>query len=64
MKILLLADIHSNWPALAAINETYDACLFLGDLVEYATDPIPCIDWVHARATAAIRGNHDHAVAQ
>ena len=64
MKILLLADIHSNWPALAAINETFDACLFLGDLVEYATDPIPCIDWVHARATAAIRGNHDHAVAQ
>jgi putative phosphoesterase len=64
MKILLLADIHSNWPALAAINETYDACLFLGDLVEYATDPLPCIDWVRARATAAIRGNHDHAVAQ
>jgi len=64
MKILLVADIHSNWPALAAINETYDACLFLGDLVDYATDPIPCIDWVRARVTAAIRGNHDHAIAQ
>ncbi len=64
MKILLLADIHSNWPALAAIDESYDACLFLGDLVEYATDPIPCIDWVRTRATAAVRGNHDHAVAQ
>jgi putative phosphoesterase len=64
MKILLLADIHSNWPALAAIKETYDVCLFLGDLVDYATDPIPCIDWVRARAAAAVRGNHDHAVAQ
>ena len=64
MKILLLADIHSNWPALAAINETYDACLFVGDLVDYATDPIPCIDWIRARVTAAVRGNHDHAVAQ
>ncbi|MGE3315281.1 MAG: metallophosphoesterase [Planctomycetaceae bacterium] len=64
MKILLLADIHSNWPALAAIEESFDACLFLGDLVDYATDPIPCIDWVRARAAAAIRGNHDHAVAQ
>lgn len=64
MKILVVADIHSNWPALAAIEETFDACLFLGDLVDYATDPIPCIDWVRARAAAAIRGNHDHAVAQ
>jgi putative phosphoesterase len=64
MKILLLADIHSNWPALAAIKETYDACLFLGDLVDYATDPLPCIDWVRTHATAAVRGNHDHAVAQ
>jgi hypothetical protein len=39
MKILLLADIHSNWAALSAIKETYDVCLFLGDLVDYATDP-------------------------
>ncbi len=37
MKILLLADIHSNWAALSAIKETYDVCLFLGDLVDYAT---------------------------
>jgi putative phosphoesterase len=64
MKILIVADIHSNWPALSAIDETYDVCLFVGDLVDYATDPIPCIDWVRSRVTAAIRGNHDHAVAQ
>jgi putative phosphoesterase len=64
MKILILADIHSNWPALAAINETFDACFFLGDAVDYATDPIPCIDWLREHATAAVRGNHDHAVAQ
>ena len=49
---------------LAAIKETYDACLFLGDLVDYATDPIPCIDWVREKAAAAVRGNHDHGVAQ
>jgi putative phosphoesterase len=64
MRILVLADIHSNWSALAAVQEKFDACLFLGDLVDYATDPLPCIDWVRTRATAAIRGNHDHAVAQ
>jgi len=64
MKILLLADIHANWTALSAIDESFDACLFLGDLVDYGTDPVPCVEWVREHATAAVRGNHDHAVAQ
>lgn len=64
MKILLVADIHSNWPALSAIEERFDACLFLGDLVDYCTDPTPCLNWVRTNATGAVRGNHDHAVAQ
>ena len=64
MKILVLSDIHSNWPALQAIDESFDACLFAGDLVDYATDPIPCIDWIRRNATASVRGNHDHAIAQ
>lgn len=64
MKILLLADIHANWPALSAIDESFDACLFLGDLVDYGSNPAPCIDWVRANARFAVRGNHDHAVAQ
>jgi len=64
MKILVLADIHANWPALSAIRESFDACLFLGDLVDYGANPIACINWVREHATAAVRGNHDHAVAQ
>ncbi|HLJ09759.1 MAG TPA: YfcE family phosphodiesterase [Planctomycetaceae bacterium] len=64
MRILVLADIHSNWPALSAIQESFDACLFIGDLVDYASNPVPCVEWVQAHATAAVRGNHDHAVAQ
>lgn len=64
MKILLLADIHANWVALSAIRETFDVCLFLGDLVEYGTDPVPCIDWVRSHAHMAVRGNHDHSTAQ
>jgi putative phosphoesterase len=64
MKILVLADIHANWPALSAIREPFDACLFLGDLVDYGSNPVPCIEWVKTHATAAVRGNHDHAVAQ
>jgi len=64
MKILVLADIHANWPALAAIRESYDACFFLGDLVDYASSPVPCVEWIQQHVTAAVRGNHDHAVAQ
>ena len=64
MKILIIGDIHSNRVALSSIKETFDACLFVGDLVDYATDPVPCIEWVRQHSTARIRGNHDHAVAQ
>ncbi len=64
MRILLIADIHANWPALQAIQEPFDECLFLGDLVDYGLEPGPCIQWVMERATHAIRGNHDHGVAQ
>ena len=41
MRILLLADIHGNWPALQALNEPHDVCLCLGDLVDYALEPAP-----------------------
>src|SRR5579872_5723198 len=64
MKILVLADIHANWPALAAIKESFDACLFIGDLVDYASNPVPCVEWIKAHDTVGVRGNHDHAVAQ
>jgi putative phosphoesterase len=64
MRILLLADLHGNWPALQALNEPYDVCLCLGDLVDYGLEPAPCIDWVRRKAQYAVRGNHDHGVAQ
>lgn len=64
MKILVVADIHANWPALSAIQESFDACLFAGDLVDYGVEPAPCIEWVRKYAAASVRGNHDHAVAQ
>jgi putative phosphoesterase len=64
MRILLLADIHANWPALAAISEPFDQCLVLGDLVDYGLEPTPCIEWARKNASHVIRGNHDHGVAQ
>jgi len=50
--------------ALAAIQEEFDVCLFLGDLVDYGLDPLPCIEWVRATCKYAVRGNHDHGAAQ
>src|SRR6478736_1917366 len=64
MRILLLSDIHSNWPALQAVRESSDLCLFLGDLVDYGGEPKQCVEWVKKWDTHAIRGNHDHGAAQ
>jgi putative phosphoesterase len=64
MRILLIADVHANWPALRAINEPYDVCLCLGDLVDYGLQPSPCIAWVKEHARYTVRGNHDHGAAQ
>ena len=64
MRILLIADIHGNRSALDAIDEPHDACLCVGDLVDYGPEPGACIDWVRERALACVRGNHDHGAAQ
>jgi putative phosphoesterase len=67
MKILVLSDIHANWPALSALaaaETPFDLCVCLGDLVDYGPDPGPCVRWVMENASYAIRGNHDHGVAQ
>jgi putative phosphoesterase len=64
MRILLISDVHANRAALEAIAEPHDACLCVGDLVDYGLEPAPVIDWVHAHVQACVRGNHDHMVAQ
>lgn len=64
MRILVVSDIHANWPALAAIDEPHDVCLCLGDLVDYGPDPAACVRWAMENADYSVRGNHDHGVAQ
>jgi putative phosphoesterase len=63
-RVLLLADIHSNWPALQAINEPFDVCICLGDIVDYGLEPGPCIEWVRKNCKYTVRGNHDHGACQ
>lgn len=65
MRVLLLADVHANWEALLSLQRAEpppDAVLFAGDAVGYGPDPAPCARWLLANATAAVRGDHDHAI--
>lgn len=66
MRVLLLADVHSNWEALLSLQRAEarpDAVLFAGDAVGYGPDPSHCARWLLANATTAVRGNHDDALA-
>jgi len=50
--------------ALETIDkENVDEIYCLGDIVGYGAEPGPCVDLVRTHCTAAVRGNHDEAVA-
>jgi len=65
MKLLVLADIHSNRAALEAIleKEEYDAVLCLGDLVDYGPEPRSVIKIIRQISSFTIMGNHDLSLA-
>lgn len=68
MTIAVLSDVHANLEALTAVlrvvdREAPDLLVSLGDLVGYNADPAACVPAVLDRAAAAVRGNHDKAVA-
>ena len=68
MKILLISDVHGNWPALQAVlaaEPEVDQILCLGDLVNYGPQPAECIAWAMQTLTSdwLVQGNHDRAVA-
>ena len=72
MRVVLLADVHSNLEALTACLEHarargFDALAFVGDLVGYNADPEPVIDLVAeqaARGAIVVKGNHDAAAVE
>jgi putative phosphoesterase len=66
MKLLIVSDIHGNWPALQAVLQAEpdaDQILCLGDLVNYGPQPAECVRWALTvgKAGRFIQGNHDHA---
>ncbi len=65
MKLLILSDIHGNWPALEAVlraEPDYDSVAFCGDIVDYGPNPVECLHWVAEHAEYRVRGNHDNAL--
>jgi len=64
MKLLVISDIHANWPALRAIQEEADAVVCLGDMVSYGPFPRECVAWVRDHAKYVVRGNHDTALSR
>src|SRR5271157_3985598 len=67
MTILIISDIHGNWPALQAVlaaEPGVDQILCLGDLVNYGPQPAECVAWAMKTLTPdwLIQGNHDRAV--
>lgn len=72
MKILLLADIHGNFPALEAITEQlrqkgqpldqFDQVCNCGDSTVYAPFPNECLAWLEAQHSISVRGNTDDGV--
>jgi putative phosphoesterase len=66
MKLLILSDIHGNWPALQAVlkaERSWDAVAFCGDVVDYGPNPVECVRWIAKHAEFRVRGNHDNALA-
>jgi putative phosphoesterase len=63
VKIVVITDLHGNFDALRALPEVYDELWVLGDLVNYGPEPAAVVDFVKAKSTVTVRGNHDHSIA-
>ncbi len=65
MRVLILADIHGNMPALSEIaaRESWDLMICLGDLVDYGPWPDEVIDFIMENADYTVMGNHDYSLA-
>ena len=67
-KLLVLSDIHANYPALKAIEkhvdpDRFDRIVCAGDLTVYSTFPNETIEWFRRRTTpVCIAGNTDKRV--
>jgi len=67
MRILLISDIHANFPALQAVEQffhrhQFDYIINCGDSVVYAPFPNETLQWLINKKTISILGNTDKKV--
>lgn len=67
IRILLISDIHGNYPALKAIDQQLDATTFhyiinSGDSLVYAPFPNETLNWLAEHQVLSILGNTDKKV--
>lgn len=67
MRILLISDLHGNYPALQAVAKEADPKKFdlicnCGDTTVYAPFPNECIKWLRKHKVISILGNTDRKV--
>ncbi len=67
LQILLLSDIHGNYPALMSIEEklptiNFDFIINCGDSIVYAPFPNETLEWLRKREVISILGNTDKKV--
>jgi len=64
VRVLVVSDVHGNWPALEAVAAVpHDAVLCLGDVVGYGPQPAECLRWLRSSGAAMAQGNHDRSLA-
>lgn len=65
MRVLVVSDVHGNWPALQAVaSVAHDAVWCLGDVVGYGPQPAECLRWLRANGATLVQGNHDRSLAE
>jgi putative phosphoesterase len=67
MKILLLSDIHANYPALQAVSDkfpttSFDCICNCGDSLVYGPFPNETLHWLEDHKAYSILGNTDRKV--
>ncbi len=71
MRLAVLADIHSNWPALQAVADHIerwqpDRVVVAGDVINRGPRPVECLDFVlkmqRERGWLLVLGNHEEYV--
>ena len=68
MKLLLIGDVHANYPALKAIQDHvrhihFDGIINTGDFIVYGTNPNETIDWFRKTENSfSVLGNTDKRI--